>query len=243
MDMAAIPRLGISASPTEASTAAATETTAPGVAGALKTAGLCPSRELLAACRAALGKGARLGAIAGIKGRALCREATRPGRPTKLRGAEVGACLGTGHMSARTPCKPLSPGVGRGQTGLPRGATSSRTDQPSGACRCGRGEPFGAARPGPGGPPSRIAAIVPTSGGSGRRAAKALTGCRVAIGDTLAVHRVVLPGVPGDHGAIGVNSVELARVDRDAAAAPIGTPPPPQRTGDGDPGAKGEAGR
>jgi hypothetical protein len=96
MDMAALPWLGtMSASAMEASatagSTAATETTTParvkrtpGTAGALKTAGLSPSRELLAACRTALGKGARLGAVAGIKGRALCGEATRPGGPTKL---------------------------------------------------------------------------------------------------------------------------------------------------------------
>src|SRR6516164_8107372 len=121
MDIAALPRLGtISASATKASatsgstasteaTTTATVKTAPGAAGALKTAGLSPSRELLAACRAALGKGARLGAVARIEGRALCREAARAGRPAKLGPTKVGALrpsLGTGRLSARTSCKP-----------------------------------------------------------------------------------------------------------------------------------------
>ena len=185
MDMAALPRFGISVSAMEASTTAssaastaametttpATMKTAPAAAGALKTAALSPSRELLAACRTPLGKGARLSPVAGIEGRSLCGNAARAGRPAELRGAKVGALrrsLGAGHLSARTRCKPLSSRVGRRQTGLPRRAGNSRMDlpcgrgTPSGVCRCGRGEPSGSTRRGTRSL-SREAAIVPAS--------------------------------------------------------------------------------
>ena len=74
----------------EASTTASSATpssptmkAATAAAGALKTAALSPSRELLAASRTALGKGAGLSAVAGIERRALWGEA-RTGGPAKL---------------------------------------------------------------------------------------------------------------------------------------------------------------
>jgi hypothetical protein len=82
------------------------------------------------------------------------------------------------------------------------------------------------------------AAVVPAGGGAGGRlATKALTGRRIAIGDTLAVQRIVLPSIAAEGGAI--DAVELVGVDVDAATTPIGSAPAPKRTGDGDAGAKG----
>jgi hypothetical protein len=92
--------------------------------------------------------------------------------------------------------------------------------------------------PCPGGAATPLkAAVVPASGGAGRLAPIALTGRPIAIGNTLTMRRVVLPGVAADRRAI--DAVELVGVDVDVAATPIGAAPAPERADDGDTGAKG----
>ncbi len=74
--------------PTTASSAtpATAVKAATGAARSLETAALSPSRELLAAGRAALGSGAGLSAVARVESRALCGEA----RTAAPRCGEVG---------------------------------------------------------------------------------------------------------------------------------------------------------
>src|SRR5262249_23193676 len=96
--------------------------------------------------------------------------------------------------------------------------------------------------PGPGTAATPLkAAVVPAGARAGRPAPLALTGRRIAIGDTPAGRCIVVPGVSGDGGAI--DAVEPRGIDRHVAAAPIGTAPAPERPGDGDAGANGEASR
>jgi hypothetical protein len=169
-------------------------------AGALKTAALSPCRELLAARRTALGKGARLSAVAGVEGRALSGDAARTGRPAELRGTKVGVLpesLRASCMRAALRCKTLAGGAVCGGMGLPSGASGRDTALGRGSAGRASGTLRGKA------------SVIPAGGSSGRRAAKALAARGVAIGDALPVHRVVLPGVPGDHCAIGVDPVEL----------------------------------
>ena len=102
--------------------------------------------------------------------------------------------LAAGALSARTSLQTLAAatvlpdatlaGGARRHTGLSRAACSAR-ELTSSPC------PGGAATP-------LKAAVVPAAGGAGRLAAIALTGRPIAIGDTLAVRRVVLPGVAAD---------------------------------------------
>jgi len=190
---------------------------------------------------------ARLACV-GAGGTALSAGVGR--RDTVLRGGTVlcGAC----HTSGSTPrgaCHtsgPTSRGACHASDPASRDTCHTSGSTPRGACHTSGSasrdtcHTSGAARRGGAGPLSGIAAIILArrGPGSGRRPAIALAGRRVAISHTLAVHRVVLPGVASHDIAVEVDAVVLASVDRDAAAAPIGTPPAPQRVGDGDPGAK-----
>ena len=226
-----------------ATTGATLETTA--TTAALKAAAARATPELLAACRTALGKSTGLSPIAGIERRALCGNVAAPGTTAKLRRAEIGALsktLAAGALSARTSLQTLAAatvlpdatlaGGARRYAGLSRAACSAR--ELTSSCPA----PKLTSSPCPGGAATPLkAAVVPAAGSSGRLAAIALTGRPIAIGDTLAVRRIVLPGVAADRRAI--DAVELVGVDVDIAAAPIGAAPAPERADYGNAGAKG----
>ena len=225
-----------------ATTGATLETT---TAAALKAAAARAARELLAACRTALGKSTGLSPIAGIEGRSLCGNVAAPGTTAKLRRAEIGALsktLAAGALSARTSLQTLATatvlpyatlsGGARRHAGLSRTACAARELTSScPACKLTSAPcPSGAATP-------LKAAVVPAGGGAGRLSPIALTGRPIAIGDTLTMRRIVLPGVAADRRA--VDAVELIGVDVHAAAAPIGAAPAPERADNGNAGAKG----
>lgn len=226
-----------------ATTRATLETTT--TAAALKAAAARAARELLAACRTALGKSTGLSPIAGIEGRSLCGNVAAPGTTAKLRRAEIGALsktLAAGALSARTSLQTLATatvlpyatlsGGARRHAGLSRTACAARELTSScPACKL-------TSSPCPGGAATPLkAAVVPAGGGAGRLSPIALTGRPIAIGDTLTMRRIVLPGVAADRRAI--DAVELIGVDVDAAAAPIGAAPAPERADNGNAGAKG----
>src|SRR6516162_1467178 len=200
----------------------------------ITTAALEVARKLLPARSAALGESSGLSSIAGIEGRALCGKVATPAGSRALSQTLGPAslspcpCLQTLAAAPVLPDATLSGGACC-YAGLSRAACSARKLTPS--------------SPGPGTAAAPFKApVVPPGCGAGRLAPEALTGCRIAIGDTLAVRRVVLPGVAGDGGAIGIDAVKPIGVDRNVAAAPVGAAPAPQRSGNGDPRAKGEAG-
>jgi len=235
------------ATPASAATCSATPVETAATAGALKSATAttgatlettttAAALELLAACRTALGRSTGLRPIAGIERRALCGKVAAPGTTAKLRRAEIGALsktLAAGTLSTRASLQTLAAatvlpdatlaGGARRHAGLSR-ATCSARKLTSSPC------PSGAATP-------LKAAVIPAAGGAGRLAPIALTGRPIAIGHTLAVRRIVLPSVAADPRAI--DAVELVGVDVDAAAAPIGAAPAPERADNGDTGAKG----
>jgi hypothetical protein len=170
------------------------------------TAAARAARELLAACRTALGKSTGLSPIAGIERRALCGNVAPPGTTAKLRRAEIGALsktLAAGALSAGASLQTLAAatvlpdatlaGGARRYPGLSRAASSAR--ELTSSCPT----PKLTSSPCPGGAATPLkAAVVPAAGSSGCLAAIALTGRPIAIGDTLAVRRVVLPGVAAD---------------------------------------------
>jgi hypothetical protein len=229
-----------------AATTAGTLKSATATTGAtLETTTTAAALELLAACRAALGRSTGLRPIAGIEGRSLCGNVAAPGTTAKLRRAEIGALsktLAAGALSARTSLQTLATatvlpyatlsGGARRHAGLSRTACAARELTSScPACKLTSAPcPSGAATP-------LKAAVVPAGGGAGRLSPIALTGRPIAIGDTLTMRRIVLPGVAAARRA--VDAVELIGVDVDAAAAPIGAAPAPERADNGNAGAKG----
>jgi hypothetical protein len=229
----------------ETPTAAALETASTGTmkaptAATLETAAAAleaaTAGKLLAARRTALGKSSGLSPIAGIKGRALGGKVATPGATAKLRRTKVGAMsqtLGPARLSTRTRLQTVAAAAVRPAATLSSG-TRCHTGLSGPACP----SPELTSSPGPGTAAAPLkAAVVPAGCRTGGFPPKALTGRRIAIGNSLAMRRIVLPSIAADGSAI--DAVELIGVDVDAAASPIWAPPAPERADHGDTGAKG----